>query len=85
MWRLGLDGLDVPDVLGVLSDGAVGRELCHVGHGQNRLLRPRRLVLVQLIRLLNLCRGPMASSPPPSAVDREVGAVVPVLWVAVQV
>ena len=59
-----LDGLDVPDVLRVLRDGAVGGELGHVRHRQNRLLRPRRLVLVQLICRLDLEKNnPRRSQP----------------------
>ena len=34
-------GLDVPDLLGVLADGAVGGEVAHPGHVEDRLPDPR--------------------------------------------
>mmetsp|Transcript_1099 Transcript_1099/g.3058 ORF Transcript_1099/g.3058 Transcript_1099/m.3058 type:complete len:928 (+) Transcript_1099:706-3489(+) len=44
-------GLDVPDVLGVLADGAVGRELARAGRVHDGAARPLRLVLVAAVHL----------------------------------
>ena len=45
------EGLDVPDLLGVLVDGAVGVELTGEGGGDDGGLRPASLVLVRLVNL----------------------------------
>lgn len=43
------DGLDVPDLVGVVHDGAVGAELAHLGGGRDGLLDPCGLVEVSLV------------------------------------
>src|SRR5258706_1109881 len=42
------DRRDAPDLVGVLSDRPVAGELAHVGHVQDRLPRPRRLIALGL-------------------------------------
>ena len=45
-------GRDVPDLAGVLPDGAVGRELAAPGDVQDRHARPALLVAVRLLDLV---------------------------------